>query len=90
MNKVTVDKPILLFLLTLWPAHGQTVRTFEGIHASQIAGRQHDVDPNGAVGTKQYLEWVNVAFQGYDKTTFLFTEEAEMRKIPIIGGTIRA
>jgi hypothetical protein len=70
VNKITIYKAILLFSLTLWSAHAQTMRTFEGIHASQIASRQHDVDANGAVGTKQYMEWVNVAFQGYDKTTF--------------------
>jgi hypothetical protein len=50
--------------------HAQTVTTFEGIDASQVAKPQLDVDPNGAVGTKQYMEWTNVYYQAYDKTTF--------------------
>jgi len=29
------------------------------------------VDPNGAVGTKQFMEYVNTAFQAYDKSTGL-------------------
>jgi hypothetical protein len=60
----------LLFLLGgLMPA--QTVTSFEGIDASQITRRQFDVDPNGAIGTKQFMEWINVHFQAYDKTTFV-------------------
>ncbi len=46
------------------------VRSFEGLDASKVGNARFDVDPNGAVGTKQYLEWVNSAFQGYDKKTF--------------------
>ncbi len=46
------------------------VPSFDGIDASQVRGAGFDVDPNGAVGTRQYLEWVNSAFQGYDKKTF--------------------
>ena len=48
----------------------QTVSTFEGIDASQLARPQLDVDPNGAVGTKQFMEWTNVYFQAYDKISF--------------------
>jgi hypothetical protein len=48
----------------------QTVKTFEGIHASQVSNPKNDIDPNGAIGTKQYLEWTNVYMQAYDKTTF--------------------
>jgi len=61
----------LLFLLvtsSVLPA--QTVTTFEGIDASQLTNPGFDIDPNGAVGTKQYMEWVNVAYQAYDKQTF--------------------
>jgi hypothetical protein len=29
-----------------------------------------DIDPNGAVGTKQFMEYVNSQYQAYDKTTF--------------------
>jgi hypothetical protein len=46
------------------------VTSFEGIDAAQLANPKVDVDPNGAVGTKQYLEWTNVAFQAFDKVTF--------------------
>jgi len=47
----------------------QTVTTFEGMDASQIQRPEYDVDPNGAVGTKQFMEWVNVSYQAYDKVT---------------------
>jgi len=47
----------------------QTVTTFEGIDASQISAPGFDVDPNGAVGTKQYMEWVNTYYQAFDKTS---------------------
>ena len=50
--------------------HAQTVNTFEGIDASQLTNPGFDIDPNGAVGTKQFMEWVNVAYQAYDKVTF--------------------
>jgi hypothetical protein len=59
------------FLLLNLLAHAQIdVRSFEGIDASKVRAAAFDVDPNGAVGTKQYLEWVNAAYQGYDKKTF--------------------
>ncbi len=60
----------LLVLLTPWFMRAQTVKSFEGIEATQLAHPEHDVDPNGAVGTKQFMEWTNVAFQAYDKVTF--------------------
>lgn len=60
----------LILVLSSLPVCAQTVNSFEGIDASHIAVPELDVDPNGAVGTRQYLEWVNVYFQGYDKTTF--------------------
>ncbi len=58
-----------LLLLTALPLAGQTVTSFEGIDASQVGAPEHDVDPNGAVGTKQFMEWTNVNFQAYDKVT---------------------
>jgi Abnormal spindle-like microcephaly-assoc'd, ASPM-SPD-2-Hydin/Cep192 domain 4 len=61
---------ILLFLSSLG-AQAQTVTTFEGMDATTLAKPSIDPDPNGAVGTKQYMEWVNVYYQAYDKTTFL-------------------
>jgi hypothetical protein len=64
---------VTLLLATLLCANvlrGQTVTSFEGIDASQVTHPFFDVDPNGAVGTKQYMEWTNVYFQAYDKVTF--------------------
>ncbi len=51
-------------------ARAQTVTSFEGIDASQVPHPETDVDPNGAVGTKQYMEWTNVYYQAFDKVTF--------------------
>ncbi|MGO9126585.1 MAG: hypothetical protein ACLP6G_17070 [Terriglobales bacterium] len=45
-----------------------TVTTFEGIDASEVNGATLGVDPNGAIGTKQYLEWADFVFQGFDKS----------------------
>jgi len=47
----------------------QTVTSFDGIDASQITA-EYEVDHNGAVGTKQYMEWVNSYYQAFNKTTF--------------------
>lgn len=41
------------------------VTSFDGLKQSDGAGA--DVDPNGAVGTKQFMEYINTAFQAYDK-----------------------
>jgi hypothetical protein len=63
---------ILVFLLPFLIcgfAQAQKVKSFEGIDASQVRGPSHDVDANGAVGTKQYMEWTNVNFQAYDKVS---------------------
>jgi hypothetical protein len=60
---------LLLFCAMSASVFAQSVTTFEGIDASQLANPKVDVDPNGAVGTKQYLEWTNVAYQAYDKVT---------------------
>ncbi len=60
----------LFLALTCLPLSAQTVTSFEGIDATHIGAPELDVDPNGAIGTKQYMEWVNVDFQGFDKTTF--------------------
>jgi hypothetical protein len=59
----------LLFVCTIG-AFAQTVTTFEGIDASQLKNPEWLVDPNGAVGTKQYMEWVTPYYQAYDKVTF--------------------
>ena len=70
MNRVRFIAPFLLACLPFSVLHSQTVKSFEGIHASQLAHPENDIDPNGAIGTKQYLEWTNVYFQAYDKVTF--------------------
>ena len=58
----------LLFLAVVCSTlQAQTVNTFEGIDASQLANPGFDIDPNGAVGTKQFMEWVNVAYQATTK-----------------------
>ena len=59
---------LLLVFLTSWSA-AQSVTSFDGIAASQVGHPEYDVDPNGAVGTKQYMEWINVYYQAYDKVT---------------------
>jgi hypothetical protein len=60
----------LLFLLIPYLSQAQTVKSFDGISATQTSPASFDADPNGAVGTKQYMEWVNSFYQAYDKTTF--------------------
>jgi hypothetical protein len=71
----------LLFLVAS-PATSQvTVQSFEGVDAVNDAG-YIAVDPNGAVGTKQYLEWVNAVYQGYDKVSF-----APVYPSPVPGDT---
>src|ERR1035438_2118840 len=59
---------LLFVFLTSWSL-AQTVTSFDGIAASQVGHPEYDVDPNGAVGTKQYMEWINVYYQAYDKVT---------------------
>jgi len=68
MTKVRVF--FLFLLVACWSsAVAQTVTSFDGIMASQLSNAQLDIDPNGAVGTKQFMEWVNVYYQAYDKVT---------------------
>ena len=61
---------VLFFCVFSVGVRAQTVTTFEGIDASQVAHPEADADANGAVGTKQFMEWTNVYFQAYDKVTF--------------------
>ena len=68
MHVLLVALAVIFTLLSPLSARAQ-LTTFEGIDASQVAGAQFDVDPNGAVGTKQYMEWVNDFYQAWDKTT---------------------
>jgi hypothetical protein len=62
---------VVLLVLMPWFAKAQQKVTFEGMDASQLPKPEFDVDPNGAIGTKQYLEWVNPYVQAFDKVTFL-------------------
>jgi hypothetical protein len=41
----------------------QTVTSFEGLDASELGAPGLEIDANGAVGTKQYMEWVNTYYQ---------------------------
>ena len=58
-----------LLLLSSLSLPAQTVTTFEGIDASQLSKPELDIDPNGAIGTKQYMEWTNVYYQAWSNTS---------------------
>jgi hypothetical protein len=47
----------------------QTVTSFEGIDAIDVGVPGLEIDANGAVGTLQYMEWVNSYYQAYSKTS---------------------
>jgi hypothetical protein len=83
MAKFTLLRFAGLLLLTCsLGLQAQTVSTFEGIDASQVAKPNYDIDPNGAVGTKQYMEWTNVYYQAWNKTTL-----APVWSKPVAGTT---
>ena len=44
--------------------------SFDGMLPDATNALNSDIDPNGAIGTKQFLEYVNTEFQAFDKTTF--------------------
>ena len=76
-----------LFLCSLG-SQAQTVTTFEGIDASQVAKPNYDVDPNGAVGTKQFMEWTNAYYQAWNKTTFAAVwTKPQAGTVPFTGNT---
>jgi len=60
--------PVVLAVLLIPYTYAQKVSSYEGISAAHDPHPEHDVDPNGAVGTKQYMEWTNVAYQAWSKT----------------------
>ena len=70
ISRIGLTLPFVLCLLSSLGAAQVSLKSFEGIDASTDPTPGFTVDPNGAVGTKQYLEWVDQAYQGYDKTTF--------------------
>ena len=47
------------------------VTSFDGLDSDEVTGGagQTDIDPYGAVGTKQFMEYVNNSYQAYDKVT---------------------
>ena len=57
---------LLLFVAS--QAHGQAVSSFNGMSAAQLSKAEFDVDPYGAVGTKQFVQYVNTYYQAYSKT----------------------
>jgi hypothetical protein len=69
-NSRLLPLAIIFFALSSLPLSAQTVTSFDGIAASQLANPEYDVDPNGAVGTKQFMQYVNLSYQAYDKITF--------------------
>ncbi|HLW87427.1 MAG TPA: hypothetical protein VKR57_02975 [Terriglobales bacterium] len=78
-----IQKVILVLLLLTGLASAQvTVTTFEGIDASNYASAGLSIDPNGAVGTKQFTEWTNAVYWAFDKVTGAPTTAA-----PILGDT---
>jgi hypothetical protein len=79
-HRLTILLASFLLLLGAPFANAQiNVQTFEGIDASTDPSAELTVDPNGAIGTKQYLEWVDTAYQGYDKTTFAGVYSSPLR-----------
>ena len=65
-----VQLSLALLFFASCTARSQTVTSFEGMDVSELTKQQLDIDPNGAIGTKQYVEWVNNYYQAFDKTTF--------------------
>jgi Abnormal spindle-like microcephaly-assoc'd, ASPM-SPD-2-Hydin len=61
---------ILAWVCVAVSAPAQSVNSFDGIAASQLARPGFLVDANGAVGTKQYMEYSSIYYQAYDKVTF--------------------
>jgi hypothetical protein len=59
--------------------------SFDGMLPDSTNAANTDIDPNGAVGTKQFMEYVNAEYQAFDKTTFqpVFSTAAGMSGLPI-------
>jgi hypothetical protein len=68
---MNLKSTILAVLLVFVPCvmQAQTVTSFEGIDAANVAAPSYEIDANGAVGTKQYMEWVNTYYQAFSKTS---------------------
>jgi hypothetical protein len=65
----------LAFCLVVVLAHAQKApptvsgASFNGLYAAQLTGAGYNVDPTGAVGTKQFMEYVNTYYQAYGKVS---------------------
>jgi hypothetical protein len=64
----------LVFCLLVSLAHAQKAQSvsaasFKGMYAAELTGAGYDVDPSGAVGTKQFMEYVNTYYQAYSKVS---------------------
>ncbi len=61
----------LISVLVLLPCfmQAQTVTSFDGMDALSLNAPSLEIDGNGAVGTLQYMEWVNTYYQAYSKTS---------------------
>lgn len=46
------------------------ITSFDGLTSGEVEGgsTEDDIDPNGAVGLTQYMEYVNTSYQAYSKT----------------------
>jgi hypothetical protein len=77
----------LLVFFSPWFMQAQTFTSFEGIDASELQNNKlkRDVDPNGSIGTLQYMEWVNISLQAWDKTTW-----KPVWQTPIAAGSLWA
>jgi len=71
-RRILVALPILILLTCFIQAqaiHAQAVTSFEGIDAISVADPGLEIDANGAVGTMQYMEWVNTYYQAFSNTS---------------------
>src|ERR1700677_4404713 len=68
---MTLRPTVLAAFLVLAPSlmRAQSVKTFEGIDASEVSSPLYETDNTGAVGTLQYMEWVNSYYQAFSKTS---------------------
>jgi hypothetical protein len=73
---------VVVLFVALGQLRAQTIHSHVGIEASQLASPELDIDPNGAVGTKQFMEWTNVYYQAFNKSTF-----APVWSTPQVGTT---
>jgi hypothetical protein len=83
----------LLVIFAPWFVQVQTVTSFEGIDASELQNNKlkRDVDPNGSIGTLQYMEWVNISLQAWDKATWApVWHNSSGQSTPITAGSLWA